>query len=136
MERYRFAHWRSRLTDRIVGDRALEVGVGTGKNLSYYPRRVKITAINFSRCMLERAYNLVTLRGFVPGDFVQPFQISTPPSFTFGRLWLQIFVGVCFKSLSTGFCTEIVCAHFISQREISLVRRYFHKADRVYEDIG
>jgi len=55
LERYRFAHWRLRLTDRIVGDRALEVGVGTGKNLPYYPRDVKIIAIDFSHRMLERA---------------------------------------------------------------------------------
>jgi len=63
LERYRFAHWRSRLTDRIVGDRALEVGVGTGKNLPYYPRRVKITAIDFSHRMLERASKKVSASG-------------------------------------------------------------------------
>jgi len=67
LERYRFAHWRSRLTDRIVGDRALEVGVGTGKNLPYYPRNVKITAIDFSRRMLERARK----RASVLGSMVQ-----------------------------------------------------------------
>ena len=55
LERYRFAQWRSKLTDRIVGKRALEVGVGTGKNLPYYPRNVKLTAIDFSNRMLERA---------------------------------------------------------------------------------
>jgi len=67
LERYRFAHWRSRLTDRIVGDRALEVGVGTGKNLPYYPRDVKMNAIDFSRCMLERARK----RASVLGSMVQ-----------------------------------------------------------------
>jgi len=67
LERYRFAHWRSRLTDRIVGDRALEVGVGTGKNLPYYPRNVKITAIDFSRRMLEQARK----RASVLGSMVQ-----------------------------------------------------------------
>jgi len=67
LERYRFAHWRSRLTDLIVGDRALEVGVGTGKNLRHYPRNVKITAIDFSSRMLERARK----RALVFGSMVQ-----------------------------------------------------------------
>ncbi|MEE9402196.1 MAG: class I SAM-dependent methyltransferase [Desulfobacteria bacterium] len=55
MERFRFASWRARLRDRIVGNRSLEVGVGTGKNLPYYPRDVKVTAIDLSPRMLERA---------------------------------------------------------------------------------
>jgi ubiquinone/menaquinone biosynthesis C-methylase UbiE len=63
LERRRFAHWRSRLTDRIAGDRALEVGIGTGKNLPYYPRDVKITAIDFSRSMLKRARKRALLLG-------------------------------------------------------------------------
>jgi ubiquinone/menaquinone biosynthesis C-methylase UbiE len=33
MERFRFASWRQRLMDRIAGPKALEVGVGSGKNL-------------------------------------------------------------------------------------------------------
>lgn len=55
LEKGRFAHWRSNLTDRIIGNQVLEVGVGTGKNLPYYPRNVEITAIDFSPRMLERA---------------------------------------------------------------------------------
>ncbi len=55
MERLRFAAWRSRLLDRIAGPRALEVGVGTGKNLPYYPAGVAVTAIDFSPRMLARA---------------------------------------------------------------------------------
>ena len=54
LERRRFVHWRSSVTDRIMGNQALEVGVGTGKNLPYYPRNVEITAIDFSPRMLER----------------------------------------------------------------------------------
>jgi ubiquinone/menaquinone biosynthesis C-methylase UbiE len=67
LEWYRFAHWRARLTDRIVGDQVLEVGVGTGKNLPYYPRDVNITAIDFSRHMLKRARR----RALVSGSTVQ-----------------------------------------------------------------
>jgi ubiquinone/menaquinone biosynthesis C-methylase UbiE len=55
IERWRLASWRSRLRSRIIGERALEVGVGTGKNLAYYPDGVNITAIDFSPRMLERA---------------------------------------------------------------------------------
>ena len=61
LEHFRFAHWRSKLTDRIVGNQVLEVGVGTGKNLSYYPPNVKITAIDFSRHMLKRAQKRASL---------------------------------------------------------------------------
>jgi ubiquinone/menaquinone biosynthesis C-methylase UbiE len=55
LERYRFAGWRARLKERIVGEHALEVGVGTGKNIPYYPRGVKTTAIDLSPRMLQRA---------------------------------------------------------------------------------
>ena len=55
MERSRFGVWRKRLRDRITGERALEVGVGTGKNLPYYPRDVKVAAIDISPRMLEKA---------------------------------------------------------------------------------
>jgi ubiquinone/menaquinone biosynthesis C-methylase UbiE len=56
MEGLRFASWRQRLTGRIAGPAALEVGVGTGKNFAYYPDNVHITAIDLSPRMLERAY--------------------------------------------------------------------------------
>lgn len=55
LERFRFAIWRPRLCERIAGPKALEVGVGTGKNLSYYPENVVITAIDLSSRMLARA---------------------------------------------------------------------------------
>ena len=54
-ERLRFGSWRQKLTSRIAGPIALEVGVGTGKNLIYYPDSVDITAIDLSPRMLERA---------------------------------------------------------------------------------
>ncbi len=55
IEWLRFGTWRHRLTKRISGTTALEVGIGTGKNLSYYPHGIKITAIDFSPKMLTRA---------------------------------------------------------------------------------
>ena len=36
------------------GERVLEVGVGTGINLSLYPREATVTGIDFSGSMLER----------------------------------------------------------------------------------
>ena len=55
MEWLRFSAWRVRLRENIRGPRALEIGVGTGKNIEYYPSGVKITAIDFSPQMLKRA---------------------------------------------------------------------------------
>lgn len=55
MEHMRFATWRKKLQTGIKGERALEVGVGTGKNLAYYPEDVRITAIDLSPRMLARA---------------------------------------------------------------------------------
>ena len=37
------------------GERVLEVGVGTGINLSLYPQACRITGIDFSSSMLEKA---------------------------------------------------------------------------------
>jgi ubiquinone/menaquinone biosynthesis C-methylase UbiE len=55
MEWLRFRNWRDRLRTAIAGPRALEVGVGTGKNLPYYPLGVDATAIDFSPRMLTYA---------------------------------------------------------------------------------
>ena len=55
MERIGFSSWRPRILNRIQGDRILEVGVGTGKNLPYYPEGLMADAIDISPRMLERA---------------------------------------------------------------------------------
>jgi phosphatidylethanolamine/phosphatidyl-N-methylethanolamine N-methyltransferase len=44
------------------GDRVLEVGVGTGLSLPLYPRDVRITGIDVSREMLEKARRRVAQR--------------------------------------------------------------------------
>ncbi|HYT64882.1 MAG TPA: methyltransferase domain-containing protein [Vicinamibacterales bacterium] len=41
--------------DIQAGERVLEVGVGTGINLSLYPREANVTGIDFSSSMLEKA---------------------------------------------------------------------------------
>lgn len=51
----RFHPWRQRLWSLVQGPRVLEVGVGTGKNLLFWPPEVEITAIDLTPGMLERA---------------------------------------------------------------------------------
>ena len=55
LERLSFASWRPMIRDRIKGSKALEVGVGTGKNLDYYPDDIEIIAVDLSPKMLKRA---------------------------------------------------------------------------------
>lgn len=54
MEGLKFSGWRARLRERVAG-RALEVGVGTGKNMPCYPDDSDISAIDISPRMLKRA---------------------------------------------------------------------------------
>ena len=55
MERGGFSPWRHKLWSLVEGPDVLEVGVGTGKNFPYYPKDVRVTAIDFSPRMLDRA---------------------------------------------------------------------------------
>ena len=55
MERFLYARWRRRLWSDVKGPQILEVGVGTGKNMPYYPHGVHVTAIDLSEGMLSRA---------------------------------------------------------------------------------
>lgn len=59
MESMSMYKWRTKLIERIEGEKILEVGVGTGKNLSYYPDDLDITGIDFSKNMLRKAKNKV-----------------------------------------------------------------------------
>jgi ubiquinone/menaquinone biosynthesis C-methylase UbiE len=55
VELLRFSAWRNLLQKHIIGPKVLEVGVGTGKNMLYYPQDVSVTAIDFSPRMLSKA---------------------------------------------------------------------------------
>ncbi len=50
-----FSEWRKTLWNKVEGKHILEVGVGTGKNFPYYPKKAQITALDFSEKMLDRA---------------------------------------------------------------------------------
>ena len=55
MEGLIFKGWRKKCWAETKGHHILEVGVGTGKNFDYYPADARITAIDFSKEMLNRA---------------------------------------------------------------------------------
>ena len=55
VERSRYSKWREMLWSKVEGTHILEVGVGTGKNFSFYLEDAEITAIDFSEKMLQRA---------------------------------------------------------------------------------
>lgn len=56
-ERYR--PWRQKLWSLVPGLHVLEAGIGTGKNIPYYPSGVSITAIDLTPGMLQRAQDRI-----------------------------------------------------------------------------
>lgn len=63
-ERRAFGKWRQDLWRRVRGPRILEVGVGTGKNMPYYPKDAQVTAIDLSPAMLQRAKAKAAREGY------------------------------------------------------------------------
>jgi ubiquinone/menaquinone biosynthesis C-methylase UbiE len=55
MEHMGFSRWRKALWSEVRGHDILEVGVGTGKNIPFYPKDKNITAIDISPKMLDKA---------------------------------------------------------------------------------
>ena len=55
----RFHPWRAKLWEQVPGLRILEVGIGTGKNVSFYPAGISITGIDLTPGMLQRAQKRV-----------------------------------------------------------------------------
>jgi len=54
MEMMALKKWREEIAKDLKG-KVLEVGVGTGKNIPYYPDDIEVTAIDFSEKMLAKA---------------------------------------------------------------------------------
>lgn len=55
-----FSRWREEFWEQVSkhtqpGDRLLEVGVGTGKNIPYWPEDIEVTAIDLVPAMVARA---------------------------------------------------------------------------------
>lgn len=50
-----FIPWRKRLWALVEGPRVLEVGIGTGKNIPFYPPDTRVTGIDLAPGMLEKA---------------------------------------------------------------------------------
>lgn len=61
LEKAKIGVWRENLWQRVAENvppnngKLLEAGVGTGKNIEYYPENIEIYAIDFSEKMLDRA---------------------------------------------------------------------------------
>jgi len=56
MAEARYRPWREKLWALVKGPRVLEVGVGTGKNMPYWPKGVQMTGIDLTPGMLEIAH--------------------------------------------------------------------------------
>src|SRR5438552_10646358 len=56
MERILFEDGRQWVCSKATGD-VLEVAIGTGRNLPFYPPHVRLTAIEFSPAMLDIAWH-------------------------------------------------------------------------------
>ena len=59
-----FSKWRRSMLNQAKG-RTLEVGIGTGKNIPYYPEDVDLTGIDFSEKMISVARKRYGDRGYV-----------------------------------------------------------------------
>ncbi|MCK5828690.1 MAG: methyltransferase domain-containing protein [Methylococcales bacterium] len=55
LEGIAFKQRRKILWSKVKGEDLLEVGVGTGKNFSFYPPDIRVTAVDFSQDMLREA---------------------------------------------------------------------------------
>lgn len=55
LEKFLFERARPRIFEGAKGSRLLEVGVGTGKNIPFYPEGVEAVGIDISPGMLKRA---------------------------------------------------------------------------------
>jgi ubiquinone/menaquinone biosynthesis C-methylase UbiE len=59
----RYRPWRKKLWKQAPGLHILEVGVGTGKNIPFYPAGISITGVDLTPGMLQRAQKRVSELG-------------------------------------------------------------------------
>ena len=55
MSERRYHPWRTKLWSHVPGLHVLEVGIGTGKNMKFYPAGILITGIDLTPGMVQRA---------------------------------------------------------------------------------
>ena len=114
------------------GERVLEVGVGTGINLSLYPKNCSVTGIDFSGSMLEKARERAQRKGirnmrllqmdagdlkFSDGSFdivYAPYLISVVPDPVLSRLerWISPY------TIHIGFKADLDLPAFLAQANL------------------
>lgn len=88
-ERLLYSSWRRQQWNMVPIGRILEIGVGTGKNIRYYPSGAHVTAIDISSKMLERASKRATTRQDVSIELL----IMDVTSLSFGADVFDVVVG-------------------------------------------
>jgi len=63
VEKFLYKGWREHLMERLQGPVVLEIGIGTGKNIPYYPADLNITGIDLSSGMLKHAKRVLEQEG-------------------------------------------------------------------------
>ena len=58
--------WRKKLWSLVQGPRVLEVGVGAGRNIPFYPRQIAVTGIDITPAMLNQAAQRAAVLGVTP----------------------------------------------------------------------
>lgn len=81
-ERFYYHAWRRQLWSKVTAGKILEIGVGTGKNMHFYPPGAQVTGVDFSSGMLEKAALRAADRRDVNIELVQvdvnnlPFEVA------------------------------------------------------------
>ena len=93
MDRMIKEEWRLNLLSKASGN-VLEVGIGTGTNLLFYPNRIdSLTGIDFSKGMLKHAEEKVYKRNFFISNYIIG---SGYTSFTLSRQYVfDTIVSTC-----------------------------------------
>jgi len=110
MEFFSFADFRRDLLSQARG-KILEIGVGTGKNLPWYPPGADLTGIDVSPRMLERARKKAEERGMHPRLEVMDVERMAFPDRTF----------------DTAVSTFVFCSVLHPQRGLAEIRRVLKK---------